>query len=197
MNQPCNGNYRENSGSGLTRAAEANEKHNDSQHDMEPRNSGIIGYDEECVARAYCKSPNGDDSVNDPEDLKPHSGWARAAHRGEEKDNSGGNMNKIVCSIHHENAEEHVIRSNSRNETENSNSQEDNTQDDRERFNHSDLLWVEEEGSLMTVVLSAGKTKQDQSFTTSGRQRCLRSTYETNPPSWDFLPHFGRDYSSL
>jgi hypothetical protein len=49
-------------------------------------------------------------------------------------------MNNIVGCIHHENAEEHVIRSNSRDETENSNGQEDNTEDHRERFNHSDLL---------------------------------------------------------
>lgn len=151
--QPLRGestSRRPNLGSVLLCRAEAQEKHDHRKHDVEPGVGRIIRHDPKRVAGANGEAPNSNHSVNDAEDLKPHSQWSYAAHRREQEDDTRRKVNDVVRRVDVENVEQHSIRRCGWDETESSNDQEDETEDNCECFNHSDLLWLKE------ITLMAG-----------------------------------------
>jgi hypothetical protein len=121
--------------------------------------AGLFATTQSVLQSANGEAPNSDDGVNDAKDLKPHSRCSRAGHRHEQKDDTRRKVNNVVRRIDVENVEQHSIRRRGRDETENSNDQEDETEDNCECSNHSDLLLVEEI-ALMVDRLGAGKRKR-------------------------------------
>jgi hypothetical protein len=128
---------------GLFGRGEADDEHRRRQNDVEPGIGRIVRYHGEQHSVGIHKPKDGYNSVDESKDLEPQAGGSGAGHRREQKDNARRDMDDAVHLVHHEDAEKHVIFSDSGNEAEDSNRQEDNTEKHSECFSHRISNWFE------------------------------------------------------
>ena len=94
------------------------------------------------IRKIIHEAEHGNDRIDNSEELEPQTGSSGSCHRSNEEDCTRSNVHNAVHLVHHENAEKHIISSDSGNEPEDSNRQEDDTKKHSECFSHSDLLLV-------------------------------------------------------